>query len=102
MISSIKAASRDFLRKNGKTDILGVLWLLHVQEDFRSASLASVIAGELGIFGHKPAVANDILAGKRVEIKPSEGAFWRSFSGDQSPEDIETALQLVYQLFTSR
>jgi hypothetical protein len=64
--------------------------------------LASVIAGELGVFGVRPAVASDILAGKRVEIKPAEGAFWRSFSGDQSPEDLETALQLVYKLFTSR
>jgi len=71
------------------------------QGEFRSASLASVIAGELGVFGVRPAVASDILAGKRVEIKPAEGAFWRSFSGDQSPEDLETALQLVYKLFTS-
>mmetsp|Transcript_26988 Transcript_26988/g.69981 ORF Transcript_26988/g.69981 Transcript_26988/m.69981 type:complete len:1010 (+) Transcript_26988:157-3186(+) len=72
------------------------------QAEFRSASLAPVIAGELGVFGVRPAVAGDILAGKRVEIKPGEGAFWRSFSGDQSPEDLETALQLVYKLFTSR
>ncbi len=44
---------------------------------------------------------NDILAGKRVEVKVGEGAFWRTFGGDQSPEDLETALQLVYRLFTS-
>jgi len=48
-----------------------------------------------------PQLLNDILAGKRVEVKVGEGAFWRTFGGDQSPEDLETALQLVYRLFTS-
>ena len=41
----------------------------------------------------------DVLMGKRVEVKVSEGAFWRSFGGDQSPVDLEVAFQLVHQLF---
>lgn len=72
-----------------------------LQDEFRSASLAPVVANELGIFGVKPAIAADILAGKRVELKPGEGAFWRSFSGDESPDDLEIAFQLVHKLFTS-
>lgn len=44
---------------------------------------------------------SDVLAGKRAEVKVSEGAFWRTFGGDQSPDDLETALQLVYRLFTT-
>ncbi len=42
----------------------------------------------------------DILMGKRCEIKVAEGAYWRNFGGEQSPADLETALQLVYKLFT--
>ena len=45
---------------------------------------------------------SDVLAGTRAEVKVSEGAFWRTFGGDQSPDDLETALQLVYRLFTTR
>ena len=40
---------------------------------------------------------SDALAGKRVEVAVNESAYWRSFGGDQSPEDLETALQLVYR-----
>lgn len=42
-------------------------------------------------------VLSDALAGKRVEVVVNESAYWRSFGGDQSPEDLETALQLVYR-----
>jgi hypothetical protein len=42
-------------------------------------------------------VLSDALAGKRVEVAVNESAYWRSFGGDQSPEDLETALQLVYR-----
>ncbi len=42
-------------------------------------------------------VLSDVLAGKRVEVNVGESAYWRTFGGDQSPEDLETALQLVYK-----
>lgn len=42
-------------------------------------------------------VLSDVLAGKRVEVIVGESAYWRTFGGDQSPEDLETALQLVYK-----
>lgn len=42
-------------------------------------------------------VLSDALAGKRVEVAVNESAYWRSFGGNQSPEDLETALQLVYR-----
>ena len=75
---------------------------IRVQEDFRTAGFSAMLAGELGTFGFKPHVIGDILAGKRVEVKPSEGAFWRSISGEQSPHDLETCLQLIYKLFTHK
>lgn len=40
---------------------------------------------------------SDVLAGKRVEVNVGESAYWRTFGGDQSPEDLETTLQLVYR-----
>lgn len=39
--------------------------------------------------------------GKRCDLKTDHGAFWRRFSGEQSPEDLKTAMQLVYKLFTT-
>lgn len=40
--------------------------------------------------------------GKRVEVSMMEGSFWRSFGGEQSPTDLETALQLTCRLFSTR
>ncbi|XP_039071636.1 zinc protease PQQL-like isoform X2 [Hibiscus syriacus] len=49
---------------------------------------------------YKSSVLMEMLAGKRVEVGTKLGAYMRTFSGDCSPSDLETALQLVYQLFT--
>ncbi len=46
-------------------------------------------------------VVGDILMGKRCGLKTDHGAFWRKFAGDQSPEDLETAMQLIHKLFTT-
>ncbi|KAK9820030.1 hypothetical protein WJX72_005269 [[Myrmecia] bisecta] len=67
---------------------------------FRSCSLATTLAQEMGLFGVKPELLMDILMGKRAEIKVQEGAYWRNFGGEQSPADLETAMQMIYKLFT--
>lgn len=36
----------------------------------------------------------DMLAGKRAEVGTKLGAYMRTFSGDCSPSDLETALQV--------
>ncbi|CAM8969399.1 unnamed protein product [Rhodiola kirilowii] len=71
------------------------------EREYISCSMGSTIAGEIGIFGYKPSVLTDMLAGKRAEVGTKIGAYMRSFYGDCSPLDLETALQLVYQLFTT-
>ncbi|XP_043705638.1 zinc protease PQQL-like isoform X2 [Telopea speciosissima] len=71
------------------------------ESDYFSCSMGSTIAGEIGVFGHRPSVLMDLLAGKRAEVGTKVGAYMRTFSGDCSPSDLETALQLVYQLFTT-
>lgn len=71
------------------------------ENEYISCSMSSTIAGEIGIFGYKPSILTDMLAGKRAEVGTKIGAYMRTFSGDCSPSDLETALQLVYQLFTT-
>ncbi|KAB1209292.1 putative zinc protease PqqL [Morella rubra] len=71
------------------------------ESEYFSCSMGTTIAGEIGIFGYRPSVLMDMLAGKRAEVGVNLGAYMRSFSGDCSPSDLETALQLVYQLFTT-
>lgn len=71
------------------------------EDEYISCSMGSTIAGEIGIFGYKPSVLMDMLAGKRAEVSTNVGAYMRTFTGDCSPSDLETALQLVYQLFTN-
>ncbi|KAH7414951.1 hypothetical protein KP509_14G020500 [Ceratopteris richardii] len=71
------------------------------ESDFLSCSMGSTIAGEIGVFGHRPSMLLDMLAGKRAEVGMKVGAYMRTFSGDCSPSDLETALQLVYQLFVT-
>lgn len=71
------------------------------ESEYHSCSMGSTIAGEIGVFGYRPSVIMDMLAGKRAEVGTKLGAYMRTFSGDCSPSDLETALQLVYQLFTT-
>ncbi|CAA6666109.1 unnamed protein product [Spirodela intermedia] len=71
------------------------------ESDYVSCSMGPTIAGEIGVFGYKPSVLMDMLAGKRAEVGTKVGAYMRTFYGDCSPSDLETALQLVYQLFTT-
>ncbi|KAG2437776.1 hypothetical protein HYH02_011151 [Chlamydomonas schloesseri] len=69
---------------------------------FYTSSLAGTLAGHLGVFGFPPEVLGDILAGRRVDLDISEGAYYRTMRGVQSPLDLETAFQLVHLLFTTQ
>ncbi|KVI12277.1 Metalloenzyme, LuxS/M16 peptidase-like protein [Cynara cardunculus var. scolymus] len=71
------------------------------ESEYISCSMGSTVAGEIGVFGYRPSVLLDMLAGKRAEIGTKLGAYMRTFYGDCSPSDLETALQLVYQLFAT-
>ncbi|KAK9266627.1 hypothetical protein L1049_003579 [Liquidambar formosana] len=71
------------------------------ENEYFSCSMSSTISGEIGVFGYRPSMLMDMLAGKRAEVGFKIGAYMRTFSGDCSPSDLEIALQLVYQLFTT-
>jgi predicted Zn-dependent peptidase len=62
---------------------------------------ANTIASELGMYGFKPEVLHDIMAGKRCEMSAKTGTYTRRVDGDTSPTDIESGLQLLHILFTS-
>ena len=61
--------------------------------------MGSTIAGEIGVFGYRPSVLMDMLAGKRAEVGTKLGAYMRTFSGDCSPSDLETGLQVCFTRF---
>ncbi|KAK3161034.1 hypothetical protein QOZ80_1BG0070790 [Eleusine coracana subsp. coracana] len=65
------------------------------EAEYMSCSMGSTIAGEIGTFGYRPSVLMDMLAGKRAEVGIKVGAYMRTFSGDCSPSDLETALQPI-------
>jgi len=66
------------------------------EAEYTSCSMGSTIAGEIGTFGYRPSVLMDMLAGKRAEVGTKVGAYMRTFSGDCSPSDLETALQVCF------
>ncbi|KAL8153832.1 hypothetical protein V2J09_011592 [Rumex salicifolius] len=71
------------------------------ETEYLSRSMGSSIASQIGKFGYKPTDMVDMLAGKREEVGTHVAPYTRSFYGDCSPSDLETALQLVYQLFVT-
>lgn len=64
------------------------------ETNYFSCSMGPTIAGEIGVYGYRPSVLMDMLAGKRAEVGNKIGAYMRTFSGDCSPTDLETALQV--------
>lgn len=66
------------------------------ESEYFSCSMGLIIAGEIGVFGYRPSVLMDMLAGKRAEVGMNLGAYMRSFYGDCSPSDLETALQVCF------
>ena len=71
------------------------------ENEFLDAMYANTIASELGMYGVKPEVLHDIMAGKRCEMAAKTGTYYRRVDGDTSPTDIESGLQLLHILFTS-
>jgi hypothetical protein len=69
------------------------------EDEYISCSMGSTISGEIGVFGYKPSVLMDMLAGKRAEVGTKVGAYTRTFCGDCSPTDLETALQVCLLKF---
>ena len=71
------------------------------KEDFRSAAIASGLVGASGIGEFDVDELSKKLAGKMLRVNATLGGLTEGFRGNATPEDLETALQLVYLHFTS-
>lgn len=65
------------------------------ERNYYSCKMAVSFSREIGMHGLKPTILEEMLAGKKVH-GPSVGLgyYTRNFSGNCSPSDLETALQV--------
>lgn len=69
-------------------------------EDFTSANLAGDIIGSSGVGNFNQIQLDKMLAGKNVSLSPYISETAQGINGSSSPQDFETALQLLYLYFT--
>jgi zinc protease len=68
--------------------------------DFTSANLAGSIVSNSGVSDFTQVQLDKLLAGKNLSISPYISETTQGVSGYASPQDLETALQLLYLYFT--
>jgi zinc protease len=68
--------------------------------DYHEASLATSLVGVGGLGGLNPVDLSKLLAGKIASASPTISTYTHGVSGQASPRDLETALQLNYLAFT--
>ncbi|MCA1586337.1 MAG: insulinase family protein, partial [Acidobacteria bacterium] len=69
--------------------------------DFHEATLVPALVGVGGMGDLSPVDLSKLLSGKIAQMAPQVSAYTHGTSGQASPRDIETALQLNYLAFTS-
>ncbi|GAB3327171.1 insulinase family protein [Larkinella ripae] len=74
---------------------------LYENKDFESARFASALAQMSGIGEYSQIQLGKYLTGKTVSVAPYIGETSEGISGSTTPDDLETALQLVYAYFTA-
>jgi zinc protease len=70
-------------------------------EDEEEASNASGIIGESGVDSFAPSDISKMLSGKSVNVSPYIGTYNEGMNGQTTPDDLETALQLIHLYFTA-
>ena len=63
--------------------------------DYIPAITATSIVAGSGVGSHDLVALEKLLAGNTAELRPSIGELFEGFSGNSSPEDLETLFQLV-------
>jgi zinc protease len=69
-------------------------------DDFTSANLAGDIIGNSGVGNFNQIQLDKMLAGKNVSLTPYISDNSQGINGSSTPQDFETALQLLYLYFT--
>jgi len=72
------------------------------ESDHYTCKMGRSFANEIGIYGHKPPILNELLAGKIISASLTLGYYSRSFDVDCSKADLETALQVISSSFLHR
>ncbi|MCA6078287.1 M16 family metallopeptidase [Fulvivirga sedimenti] len=74
---------------------------LYSEEDDLEASNAGEIVAESGVREFSPSDIEKMLSGKSVFVGAFIGTYNEGMSGSTTPEDLETALQLMHLYFTA-
>ncbi len=74
---------------------------LYSDEDLPSAEFATTVVNRSGIADFSLIELQKMLTGKVVKVNPYINNLYEGFSGNCSPEDLETAMQLIYLYFTN-
>lgn len=67
---------------------------------YTSASLSALLVNRSGLGNLSKAQLNKMLSGRSVNISASISEFTEGISGSSSPQELETAMQLIYMYFT--
>ena len=70
-------------------------------EDFYNAGLAGTAASRGGVGEFDQIALGKKLTGKRASVSAGVGGLTESINGSASPQDLETAFQLIYLRFTA-
>jgi zinc protease len=73
---------------------------LYPDEDFFSANYAPAVIDESGIGGFSKIELNKNLAGKSIEITTYISEIKEGMTGKTTPEDLESAMELIHLYFT--
>ncbi|RYD91041.1 MAG: insulinase family protein, partial [Sphingobacteriales bacterium] len=68
--------------------------------DYISASMAASVVSGSGVSEFNQIQLQKMMTGKNVNITPYISDYTQGFSGNSSPQDLETALQLIHLYFT--
>ena len=69
--------------------------------DYHNASLSTSLVGLAGLGGFTPTDLNKLLAGKIANASAFMASYTHGISGNATPRDLETALQLMHLHFTA-
>lgn len=73
---------------------------LYSDTDFQSAANAAGIVAGGGVGNYNATQLDKFLRGRQLEISPFIGERIQGFNGSAAPQDLETALQVLYGYFT--
>ena len=68
---------------------------------YRKTSFALSVVGQSGVGEFDQTALGKKLAGKAVRVFPSVGSLSEGMNGSASPQDVETAFQLIYLYFSA-